>query len=322
MTNKPYLVVEQLKKYYQVQKMTVKALDGVDLEVQRGECIGIVGESGSGKTTLAKLILGIEQITSGDVTFKGSTLSGKRSKELRRKIQVVQQNPMLTLNPKRTIMQTVGLPLKIHGGKGRRNDRERVAELLETVGLATEIMDRYPSALSGGQRQRAALARALATEPELIILDEPTSALDVSVQARILALLQSLQARFSLTFLFITHDLSVIRNMASSLAVMYRGRIIEAGETLSIFDSPRHHYTAMLLSSVPVISEEEQRVKPKWTWTRSLLEGEEQHSNGCPFAPRCPEKKSACWDQVPFERTVGEKHIVRCHYPRQRIRTP
>ena len=228
MNDKSYLAIRALTKHYRVQKTIVRALDGVDLEIGRGECVGIVGESGSGKTTLAKMLLGIESATGGSMFFNGGVLPMKRNRELRKKIQVVQQNPMLTLNPKRTIKQTVGLPLKIHGGNGSTGIREKVAELLSTVGLATELMDRYPSSLSGGQRQRAALARALAAEPEVIILDEPTSALDVSVQARILALLKELQTRFSLTFLFITHDLSVIRNMASSLAVMYRGRIIDA----------------------------------------------------------------------------------------------
>ena len=316
MNDNSYLAIRALTKHYRVQKTIVRALDGVDLEIGRGECVGIVGESGSGKTTLAKILLGIESATGGSMFFNGGVLPMKRNRELRKKVQVVQQNPMLTLNPKRTIKQTVGLPLKIHGGNGSTGIREKVAELLSTVGLATELMDRYPSSLSGGQRQRAALARALAAEPEVIILDEPTSALDVSVQARILALLKELQNRFSLTFLFITHDLSVIRNMASSLAVMYRGRIIEAGATGAVFANPRHHYTAMLLSSVPVVSEEEQSVKPDWTWTRALFEGEEKHSKGCAFAPRCPASSTQCWEQMPSAQVFGERHVANCYNPR------
>ena len=318
MSKDSVFAIHDLKKHYQVQRTVVRALDGVDLEVNRGECVGIVGESGSGKTTLAKLILGIEAPTSGELIFNGSALMAKRAKALRKKIQVVQQNPMLTLNPKRTIMQTISLPIRIHRSSDRRQTRDEVAKLLDTVGLAPEIMNRYPSSLSGGQRQRAALARALAAEPEVIILDEPTSALDVSVQARILFLLRELQQRFSLTFIFITHDLSVVRNMASRLAVMYRGRIIEAGETRRIFDAPMHHYTTMLLSSVPVVSEEEQLIKPKWTWTQSLFEGEEKHSNGCAFAPRCPKETSKCWEQIPENLNVGEQHIVGCYHPNLR----
>ena len=316
MNDKKYLAINDITKHYRVHQTTVKALDGVNLDIRKGDCVGIVGESGSGKTTLAKLLLGVEPATTGSMTFNGIVLPLKRGRSLRKKIQVVQQNPMLTLNPKRTIKQTVGLPLRIYGFNGAKTLTQKVGDLLDTVGLSRELMDRYPSALSGGQRQRAALARALAAEPEIIILDEPTSALDVSVQARILSLLKDLQEKFSLTFLFITHDLSVIRNMASSLAVMYRGRIIEAGQTDSIFKAPKHHYTAMLLSSVPVVSLEEQNAKPQWTWTRTLFEGEEKYSNGCSFAPRCPSSDEPCWKLVPEEQEFGNRHVAKCHHPR------
>ena len=282
------LEVEDLAKHYVVGKDTVRALAGVNLAVAPGESVAIVGESGSGKTTLAKLVLGVEQPSAGRIVFDGAELGARRDRGLRRRMQVVQQNPLSTLNPKRTIRQAIELPLRVHGMVPSGDYAQSVAELLGIVGLSPEYMNRYPTALSGGQRQRAALARALAARPDLIVLDEPTSALDVSVQARVLTLLFDLQTRFNLTYLFITHDLGVARNMASRIAVMYRGRIVESGPTGAVFREPRHRYTAMLLSSVPVVSEEEESLRPLWPWDRNLLEGQERTSEGCAFAPRCP----------------------------------
>ena len=309
------LEVEDLTKHYAVGREVVRALAGVDLAVAPGECVAIVGESGSGKTTLAKLVLGVEEPSAGRIMFDGAELGLRRDRSLRRRIQVVQQNPLSTLNPKRTIRQAVELPLRVHGMVPSGEYARSVAEILGFVGLSPEYMNRYPVALSGGQRQRAALARALAARPDMIVLDEPTSALDVSVQARVLSLLFELQARFSLTYLFITHDLGVARNVASRIAVMYRGRIVESGPTEAVFRSPRHRYTAMLLSSVPVVSEEERRLRPPWPWSRNLIEGEERVSAGCTFAPRCPYALEHCWKTIPGSEKFGGDHTAMCHNP-------
>ena len=309
------LEVENLTKHYAVGKGVVRALDGVDLAVAPGESVAIVGESGSGKTTLAKLVLGVETPSAGRIVFDGAELGARRDRRLRRRMQVVQQNPLATLNPKRTIRQAIELPLRVHSLVPSGAYADAVAELLDIVGLSPEYMNRYPSALSGGERQRAALARALAAKPDLIILDEPTSALDVSVQARVLGLLFDLQSRFNLTYLFITHDLGVVRNVASRVAVMYRGRIVESGPTETVFEDPEHRYTAMLLSSVPVVSEEEAALRPHWPWDRSLMEGEERSSAGCAFAPRCPYAVERCWTTVPDFTRFGAEHLAACHNP-------
>ena len=274
-----------------------------------------MGESGSGKTTLGRLVLGIEKPSAGAIIFDGGRLDHRRPLHLRRRIQVVQQNPLSTLNPKLSIRQTIEQPLRVHNVVPRRQRKERAAELLRVVGLAPEYLDRYPNALSGGQRQRVALARALACQPELIVLDEPTSALDVSVQAHILQLLADLQSRFRLTYLFITHDLSVARIMTSRIAVMYRGRIVETGPTAQVFRTPRHRYTVMLLSSVPVVSRKEEELRPEWPWRRRLVEGELKPSAGCSFAPRCPSTLDQCWSTVPGIDPMGPNHGAACLNP-------
>lgn len=313
MASAPILTANELRKEYPVPGGKVKALDGVSLEILEGETVAVVGESGSGKTTLGKLILGIEPATSGHVIFAGKVLTVNRPRTMRRRIQVVQQNPMATLNPRRTIRQTIELPLRVHRLVPQRMYRERVAELLRTVELPPEYMDRYPRALSGGQRQRVAIARALAAQPDLIILDEPTSALDVSVQAKVITLLVDLQRQLKLTYLFITHDLSLVRNIASRVVVMYRGRVVELGETVQLFQAPLHPYTQMLLSSIPVTSKEEEALKPEWPWERQLTVESERDSAGCPFAPRCPFAEQACWVKPPPLIIVRENHHSACH---------
>ena len=311
----PVLSVRGLSKHYRVKGTRIDALDGVDLDVRRGETMAIVGESGSGKTTLGNLILGLERASAGQILFEGERLQMRRSGDLRRRIQVVQQNPFSTLNPKRTVRGTIELPLRAYRMVPRDRCRDRVSELLDIVGMSAAHMNRHPGALSGGQRQRVALARALASEPEIIVLDEPTSALDVSVQARVLALLMELQRTFDLTYIFITHDLSVVRNIARRVSVMYRGRVVESGPTESVFASPRHRYTNMLLSSIPVVSDAELAVKPNWTWDPGAIEGQGQHSDGCPFAPRCPHAVDTCWSEVPPLETLAEAHHAACHRP-------
>ena len=315
MSAAPVLSVRGLSKHYRVKGTRIDALDGVDLDIRRGETMAIVGESGSGKTTLGNLILGLERASGGQILFEGEPLQMRRNSALRRRIQVVQQNPFSTLNPKRTVRATIELPLRAYRMVPRDRCRDRVSELLDIVGMSAAHMNRHPGALSGGQRQRVALARALASEPEIIVLDEPTSALDVSVQARVLALLMELQQTFGLTYVFITHDLSVVRNIARRVSVMYRGRIVESGPTESVFAAPRHRYTNMLLSSIPVVSDAELAVKPNWTWDPGAIEGQGQHSDGCPFAPRCPHAVDVCWSEVPDLDELADAHLAACHRP-------
>lgn len=313
----PLLEVSSLSKHYATRTGAVKALDGVSLEVSPGETLAVVGESGSGKTTLANMILGTEAATSGELRFQGQALGLKRSLERRRQIQYVQQNPMTTLNPRRTIFQSIRVPLQTH--RIASDHRQRAAELLEVVGMSADYLDRFPASLSGGQRQRVAIARALAVEPKLLVLDEPTSALDVSVQAKVLALLVDLQDRFKLTFIFITHDLSVVRNVAGRVVVMYRGKIAELGPTSELFRDPEHPYTRMLISSIPVVSEEEEALKPQWPWERNLALGSGVVSRGCDFATRCPFAEETCWNEVPTLALVRSGHQSACHMVSGRI---
>ncbi|MBM3524874.1 MAG: ATP-binding cassette domain-containing protein, partial [Alphaproteobacteria bacterium] len=224
-------------------------------------------------------------------------------------------NPMSALNPKRTIGDSIALPLAVHDVVPRRRRRERAAELLGLVGMSADLLDRYPAMLSGGQRQRVALARALAAEPECIVLDEPTSSLDVSVQARILQLLADLQARLGLSYIFITHDLGVVRNIAHRVVVLYRGRVVETGTTGTLFAQPRHRYTQMLLSSIPVVSDEEERLKPSWPWERDFAAGEAAAGAGCAFAPRCAYAIDACRAEAPVFRAASSGDGHACHCP-------
>jgi oligopeptide transport system ATP-binding protein len=307
------LSVQDVSKHYHTKSGTVKALDGVSLELSPGEILAVVGESGSGKTTLANLILGTENPTSGTLTFQNQTLNAQRTLDIRRQIQYVQQNPMTTLNPRRTIFQSVRVPLQTHGIGTKTQQRKRVEELLELVSMSRDYLDRAPSALSGGQRQRVAIARALAVEPKLVVLDEPTSALDVSVQAKVLALLVDLQRKFKLTYIFITHDLSVVRNIAQRVAVMYQGKIVELGSTLNVFQKPEHPYTRMLISSIPVVSEEEEKLKPDWPWERNLALDSSKVSEGCSFAPRCPFAEDRCWKEIPLLTKLNDTHHAACH---------
>jgi peptide/nickel transport system ATP-binding protein len=240
----------------------VKAVNHVSFSIGRGQVYGLVGESGSGKSTIARLIMGLSAPTSGDILLDGENITARRGAGARgRKVQMVFQNPGSSLNPRRTVGQSIAVPLDAHGLP--RSDRgRRVAELLEMVQLPAHYSQRYPHELSGGQKQRVAIARALAVAPELLVLDEPTSALDVSVQAKVIDLLVDLGRRLQLTFLFISHDLSLMRNFAEDVGVLYLGRIVETGPTAEVFANPQHDYTRLLLASVPVISAEEEAMRP------------------------------------------------------------
>ena len=251
------LSIRNVSKTFDAGGHFVKALDDVSLDVERGSCVAIVGESGSGKSTLANIVLGIYPPSSGEVVFNGDALAARRDKRHRRAIQLVQQNPLSSLNPKRSIGASLRLALDVHDIGERSQRREMVRALLEEVHLPPEFADRAPAALSGGQRQRVAIARALACQSELVVLDEPTSALDVLVQARVLKLLGELRPKRRLTYVFITHDLAVVRNIADRVAVFERGRIVETGATEKLFTNPQHPYTRGLIGAVPVITRDE-----------------------------------------------------------------
>ncbi|WP_291391288.1 ATP-binding cassette domain-containing protein [Devosia sp.] len=241
----------------------VRAVDDVSFAIEKGKVYGLAGESGSGKSTIARMIMGLAGPTSGDILLDGHNITGETgSRAYGRKVQMVFQNPGSSLNPRRTVGQSIEVPLAAHGTP-RTEHKQRVSELLEMVQLPADFASRYPHELSGGQKQRVAIARALAVAPQLLILDEPTSALDVSVQARVMDLLVDLGRQLGLTYLFISHDLSLMRNFADTVGVLYLGKIVETGPTASVFESPQHDYTRLLLASVPVISAEEEAMRPR-----------------------------------------------------------
>ena len=311
--------LEHLTKHFAVKQgvfargtAQVHAVEDVTLAVRRGETLGIVGESGCGKSTTARLMLRLLDLTGGTVRFDGqdiSHLSQRALRPLRREMQMIFQDPYSSLNPRKTVGQIVGAPFAIHGQKGAKT---RVQELLETVGLSPEHYNRYPHEFSGGQRQRIGVARALALSPKLIVCDEPVSALDVSIQAQILNLLRNLQRDFNLTYVFISHDLSVIRQIADRIAVMYLGRVVEIGDSEAIYDHPKHPYTAALLSAVPRASSTGRE--------RIVLTGDVPSPvdppHACVFHPRCPRFHAGqCDVDTPQLRDLGPAHEAACHYP-------
>jgi oligopeptide transport system ATP-binding protein len=300
----------------------VHAVEDVSLTVRKGETLGIVGESGCGKSTTARLMLRLLDPTAGTISFEGrdiSRLSNRQLRPLRREMQMIFQDPYASLNPRKTVEQIIGQPFAVHKVTSSREAKLRVRELLDTVGLSREHASRYPHEFSGGQRQRIGIARALALNPKLIVCDEPVSALDVSVQAQILNLLRSLQEEFNLTYVFISHDLSVMRQICSRIAVMYLGRVVELAESERIFERPRHPYTAVLISAVP-------RLSVNGTTRERIVVGGDVPSpidppSGCVFHPRCPRSRPAHCDTVEpvLEPTPGEaSHIAACHYPLER----
>jgi len=321
----PLLRVSGLQKLFPIRKGFfkrtagyVRAVDGVNFHIDEGETLGLVGESGCGKTTTARCVLRAIEPTAGEIFMRvanGSMVELGRLRPaelraLRREMQMIFQDPYTSLNPRMTLLDLVGEPLLVHGMRSRREREERVADLLRRVGLRPEYMRRFPHAFSGGERQRIGIARALALHPRLVVADEPVSALDVSVQAQILNLLVDLQADLHLTYLFVAHDLSVVRHISNRVAVMYVGRMVELAETDELYRAPRHPYTAALLSAAP---EPDPRVRSR----RLMLQGEVANPaappGGCYFHPRCPYAIDVCRTQTPAWQEISPAHFVGCH---------
>jgi len=320
--NEKLIRVEGLKMYFPITSGLViqrtighiKAVDGLNFYIRHGETLGLVGESGCGKSTTGRAMLQLYRPTAGSVFFDDSDLTqmkGEALRQQRRRMQMIFQDPYASLNPRMTVGNIVGEPLEVHNIAKGAERRERVQELLRIVGLNPYFVNRYPHEFSGGQRQRIGVARALAVNPEFIVCDEPISALDVSIQAQVINLLEDLQGEFGLTYLFIAHDLSVVRHISDRIAVMYLGKIVELTDRTELYDNPMHPYTQALLSAVPipdpVIEEERQRI---------ILEGDvpspANPPSGCNFSTRCPRVMDICREQDPVFKDAGGEHFVAC----------
>ena len=314
------LQVENLKKHFSVKNNKLfgkprylKAVNDISFSIKKGETLGLIGESGCGKSTVGKTIMGLNNITSGTVNFKGrdiSKLTNSEMKPLREEIQMIFQDPYSSLDPKKTIGYQVREPLDIFNKGTDKERQEKTKEILETVGLSYYYMNRYPHEFSGGQRQRINIARALTLDPELLICDEPTSALDVSIQAQVLNLLKEIQRKLGLTYLFISHDLSVVKYLSDDIAIMYLGKIVEIGDVEEIYKNPLHPYTKALFSAIPTHD-------PKIKKDRIELKGEIPSPldlpAGCEFHNRCPYKKDICDKESPQLKAVGSNHSVACY---------
>ena len=319
------LEIKDLKKYFPLANgKTVKAVDGVSMKMYKGETLGLVGESGCGKSTIAYTVVGMYGATSGQVIYDNMDIVKKgyrRTLKQKGDIQIVFQDPGSSLNSRRTIEKSMEVPLDIHDKMSKEEKEKRVEELLEMVGLPKDYKNKMPRNIGGGERQLVSVARALATNPELIILDEPTSALDVSVQAKVISTLIELQKKLELSSLFITHDLSLMRNVASRVAILYLGRLCELAPTAEFFQAPLHPYTKMLLSSIPVVTEEEEAMKPDQIVSQGEIPSPVNAPKGCTFHTRCKDCMEICKTTAPVMVEVAPEHMVCCHkYPAQAIK--
>jgi oligopeptide transport system ATP-binding protein len=318
--NENLMEVKNLKKYFPLRggflsRVTgeIRAVDGVSFSIRPEKTLGLVGESGSGKTTVARAILRLSSITDGQILFKGRNifkLDKEELRKLRRRLQIIFQDPQASLNPRMSVEETVGEAILIHRLAKGSEKRKKIVRLLEIVGLSAHYLRRYPHELSGGEGQRIGIARALAVDPQLIVCDEPVSALDVSIQAQVINLLKDLQRRFGHSYLFIAHDLSVVRHIAHRVAVMYLGKIVELATRDRVYTSPQHPYTEALLSAVPIPD-------PTVDRHRIVLKGEMPSPvnppSGCYFHPRCPYTEPICRQKTPELENLGEEHWVACH---------
>ena len=325
MTTTPLVECRNLVKHFPVtgglllrEIAKVHAVDDVSLAIKSGETLGLVGESGCGKSTLGRLILRLDEPTSGKVLFEGEdilTYDAERLRNLREEMQIIFQDPFSSLNPRKSVAHIIGEPLLVHGMKSRAEREARVEELLKVVGLGHEHMRRYPHQFSGGQRQRIGVARALALNPKLIICDEAVSALDVSIQAQVINLLQDLQAEFGLTYLFISHDLSVVEHISDRVAVMYLGKVVELADSDAIYSNPLPPYTQALLGAAPVPD-------PRRVISHTILKGDVPSPinppSGCRFNTRCPYAEQICTDHEPELRELTTGHTAACHFANQR----
>lgn len=312
------LEVKNLKKYYPVRtgfikKTELKAVDDVSFFIRKGETLGIVGESGCGKTTLGRTVLRLEEPTSGDIIYEGESIIGKNMKDYRKKMQIVFQDPYASLDPRKTVSDIIGEAMDLQKlCKTKEERKEKILELMKLVGLNAEFYNRFPHEFSGGQRQRIGIARALAVNPGFIICDEPVSALDVSIQAQIINMLEELQETRKLTYLFIAHDLAIVKHISNRIGVMYLGHMVELAESAELYRSPIHPYTEMLLSAIPIADPDLSAARK-----RIRLEGEVPSPlnppSGCPFRTRCPKVGKACAESMPALREITPGHFAACH---------
>lgn len=312
MSDRALLEVNELKKYFQTSRGQLHAVDGVSFTIQKGKTLGLVGESGCGKSTTGRTILRLIEPTSGQVLFDGkdvAKLSASELRKIRKDMQIIFQDPFSSINPRKTIAQTIAQPLTMHKICGKKELEERVLEIMNVVGLAPRLINAYPHELDGGRRQRVGIARALAMNPKFVVCDEPVSALDVSIQAQILNLMKELQEKHDLTYLFITHDLSVVNHFSDDIAVMYLGKLIEKAPAEELFSNPAHPYTKALLSAIPVPDIDR-------THERILLKGEISSPinppKACRFANRCNCACDRCFHEEPQLHDLGNDHVVSC----------
>ncbi|HBZ11173.1 MAG TPA: ABC transporter ATP-binding protein [Bacillus bacterium] len=312
-SSSPLIQVKNLKKYFTVGDKKLKAVDGLSLDIYPGETVGLVGESGCGKSTAGRTIIRLYEPTSGEVLFNGENIYSKNEREmskLRREIQMIFQDPYASLNPRMTVEEIIGEPFAIHHTMGGKKKKERIKDLLRLVGLNADHISRFPHEFSGGQRQRIGIARALALDPKFIVCDEPISALDVSIQAQVVNLLKDLQRKMGLTYLFIAHDLSMVKYISDRILVMYLGKMFELADSEELYDNPMHPYTKALLSSVPIPDPDLRR-------ERIILKGDVPSPidppSGCVFRTRCPEAMDVCANVLPEWQEVKPGHYTACH---------